>query len=223
VLVFARSPQKGRVKTRLAAKLGADAALALYMAFSEDLLETLAALKLHRIVCYHPARDRSQMRAWLGATVELVPQGGLHLGHRMAGALEEAFRQGYHTALLVGTDLPDLPAAVFQEALQALTSHGAVIGPARDGGYYLIGFRRQAFRPSIFEGIDWGSAKVLRQTMTRWEQSATTVTIHRLPPWSDIDTLDDLMDLAGRLKERPRACPKTRQWLRRLGYLQGED
>jgi hypothetical protein len=133
------------------------------------------------------------MARWLGPQWTYRGQGEGDIGARMARALAEAFAEGAPAAVLVGTDIPDLSGAILAEAFQRLADHDIVIGPAADGGYYLIGLRRERFAelaPLLFQGIAWGGENVLRDTLSALAPSG--VAVHLLPMLRDIDRPEDL-------------------------------
>lgn len=198
VLLFVKAPVKGRVKTRLAAQLGDDAALKLYRGFVLDILDTIGKSGHPCRICFHPPDAGDAVAGWLGRHRRYLPQEGSDLGARMANAFAAVFSQGASQAVLVGSDIPDLPADIITGAIGSLKTNDAVIGPAHDGGYYLVGFRKETFLPEVFRGIEWSTERVLEQTMQRFERSGCRV--HRLPQWRDVDTVEDLQALAGRNK-----------------------
>jgi rSAM/selenodomain-associated transferase 1 len=213
LLLFVRYPESGKVKTRLAATIGADEAAELYRSFVLDILATLELCGLPLRVYFEPLEKETDLRTWLGTGYVLKPQRGRDLGARMGRAFEEAFDEGFTRGILLGSDIPDLPLAFLQEATDALRRQDAVIGPARDGGYYLIGFRRDSIPPDVFEDIPWSTAAVARETMARLETRGCR--IHRLPEWADVDTAEDLAALA----KRARNSDFTRS--RTMDYVQG--
>lgn len=196
ILLFIKEPAVGMVKSRLSASLGADAARELYRNFVLDSLASIEASGIPFRVSYHPPGAGDAVRQWLGNRREYQPQEGADIGERMERAFTQAFAGGCSRALLVGSDIPDLPPAIFTGALRGLDDHDAVIGPARDGGYYLIGFRNDTFLPEVFRGIEWSTDSVFPRTLQVLEGADRRVL--RLPPWRDVDTLDDLRDLAAR-------------------------
>ncbi len=193
LLVFARYPTKGTVKKRLAADIGESLTVELYRSFVLDLLSTIEQLAVPLRICFHPHNSGEAFAAWLGTKYRFVPQEGRDLGERMKNGFIRAFAEGYRRVGIVGSDVPDLPAGFITEAFLGLETHDAVIGPSFDGGYYLMGFRQTAFVPAAFEGIPWGTGSVIRETRSILEKEERS--IHLLPAWNDIDTLDDLKDL----------------------------
>ncbi|HWR89829.1 MAG TPA: TIGR04282 family arsenosugar biosynthesis glycosyltransferase, partial [Dissulfurispiraceae bacterium] len=129
----------------------------------------------------------------------------------MSLAFEDTFERGYREALLIGTDIPDLPLDVIHEAFSAGKTHDAVLGPARDGGYYLIGFRKTSFTPEIFNDMPWGAADVCARTMDVFRRSGKSV--HMLPAWGDVDTARDLADLVERNGETTFRTSRTMTYI----------
>jgi rSAM/selenodomain-associated transferase 1 len=198
ILFFVKAPVRGQVKTRLAAALGEDAALELHRSFALDLLTTIDATGIPSQVFYTPADARDAVADWLGQNRTYTPQAGIDLGSRMENAFRAAFAAGASSAVLIGSDLPDLPGEVFAEAFQALDGQDAVIGPARDGGYYLIGFRKDTFLPGVFPAMPWGTDRVFQETLARFKAAGSRV--HLLREWRDVDTAEDLSGLRERAR-----------------------
>jgi len=200
---MARHPVAGRVKTRLAATLGADAACALYRAFVLDLAERLGAMPYAVTWAYTPP-DAPFPELLPGAGCR--PQRGRDLGERLTGAIGEEFAAGPGPVIAIGADAPHIPAAALAEAAATL-AHGAdvVLGPAADGGYYLIGLGRPA--PDLFAGIAWGTAGVLEATLAR--AGAAGLAPHLLPPSFDVDQPADLARLRALLARGEVSLPRT--------------
>jgi uncharacterized protein len=215
VLVFARAPVRGRIKTRLAPEVGDDRITVLYKCFVLDILNMLRGTGHQVWICYDPPEAGPVMRSWLGDHFGYQPQRGKDLGEKMADAFAAAFASGITKALVVGTDIPDLPAAVIDQGFKSLTEHEAVIGPAIDGGYYLIGFRADSFRPAIFENIPWSTPAVCSSTLDRLAASRSRV--YLLPPWRDIDHYSDLCALADLLARGETSAPATAAFLHETG------
>jgi rSAM/selenodomain-associated transferase 1 len=126
-------------------------------------------------------------------------------------AFKNIFSEGFTSAILIGSDIPDLTPAVFHEALESLKKNDAVIGPAADGGYYLIGFNQKSFLPHIFRGIPWSTGTVFRETMDILDKSSLRV--HLLPQWKDVDTLEDLKAFFDRNRDAGFDKSKTMTYL----------
>ncbi len=193
IILFVKLPGKAGVKSRLARVIGKAPALDLYRAFVFDIVGTLVSVGAPLDVYYYPPLPEENAAEWLGTALTCVPQRGMDLGERMENALADSFAKGADKVVLIGSDIPDLPASLVREALSSLGVHDAVIGPARDGGYYLIGFRKSTFLRDIFRGISWSTDSVFRGTMKILEKAGRRVYI--LPEWKDVDTMDDLRSL----------------------------
>jgi hypothetical protein len=201
LLFFVRAPVAGRVKSRLASSLGDDAAVELYQCFVLDLLATIDAGGFPCSIFLHPPDARDSVAAWLGGHRHYRAQTGADLGSRMENAFRAVFASGVARAVLLGSDVPDLPGVVIAEAFAALQSHDAVIGPAADGGYYLIGFRSDAFRPEVFRRVAWSTDRVFPETRDLLHRAGSRVQVLRT--WQDVDTIDDLRSLQRRARGTP--------------------
>lgn len=204
ILLFVKSPEHGPVKSRLAQVVGVKIACELYRNFVSDILETLADVtageRYDLRVCFYPAGAGEGIRTWLGARFTCMPQEGRDLGERMNHAFQSGFAAGYRRMLILGSDTPDLTPDIIREGFQHLDRHAAVIGPAHDGGYYLLGFRSKTFIPAIFEGIPWSTERVFEETMAAFRRAGAEVAV--LPPWRDVDTLADLQALQKRCENK---------------------
>jgi len=191
LLVFVRAPEAGRVKTRLAAAIGAQAALRVYRRLAEHTMVQARALAAEGVeVRVHHAPDGAgeAVRAWLGDGPRYLPQASGDLGMRMRDAFDRAFTDGADRVVIVGSDLPELSAPLLHRAFHLLDTHPAVVGPARDGGYYLLGLRGMI--GGIFDGIEWSTPGVLAATLDRLR--AAGVEPAMLETLSDVDTVEDL-------------------------------
>lgn len=195
--VFAKWPEAGAAKTRLMASPEAGAAAA--RAFLLDALARLAAVPARRVVAFAPAERRADFHALVGADYSLMPQAPGDLGARLEAFLAAELAGGAARVVVVGADSPTLPVALVRQAFAELAQADLVLGPATDGGYYLLGCRRL---PPVFTGVEWGSARVLGQTVARlpagWRLAL-------LPPWYDVDTPADWAMLAGHVAAMRRA------------------
>ncbi len=191
LIIFARHPTPGQVKTRLIPRLGTLGSAHLYRQMAEQTLHQALSLTTQRplgIGVWYTGGDAVAMAAWLGFQVAYHRQPGGDLGQRLQAAFAGAFVQGYGAVVAIGTDCPDLNAALLAEAFDHLEHHPLVLGPAQDGGYYLIGLREP--QPQLFEGIPWSSGAVLATTVERAQQLGLVPTY--LPLLSDIDRPEDL-------------------------------
>jgi len=211
ILLFVKAPLRGLVKSRLAAVLGQDSALELYRTFVLDILASIEKSGVPCRICYHPADSGKIVMNWLGNHLQYLPQEGRDIGERMERAFRQAFSEGASGAVLIGGDIPDLPPKLLNDAFASLSKNGAVIGPAKDGGYYLIGFRSDTFFPDIFRGIVWSTDTVLSRTLQIFERAHHKVSL--LPPWSDVDTIDDLKDLMSRNRNGGFSDSRTMNYL----------
>jgi uncharacterized protein len=215
ILFFIKAPVRGTVKTRLAEALGDDVALELYKNFILDGLETVKQSGYPFSICIYPPEAGKEVAFWLGGSYRYLPQRGDDLGERMENAFIHCFREGCERAILIGSDLPDLTAAVLREAISSLAQCDAVLGPASDGGYYLIGFNKHSFSPRIFHGISWGGKTVFQDTLEMLRSSAHAV--YLTPRWNDVDTMDDLKALCGRSKHIVIGKSRTLVYLENIG------
>jgi rSAM/selenodomain-associated transferase 1 len=166
-------------------------------------------------LCFDPPDAQNIMRDWLGDDIAFQAQDGNDLGEKMANAFAAAFASGVERAVLIGTDTPDLSTKIIVRAFFALTDHDVVIGPAADGGYYLIGFRSDTFCHAVFESIPWSKASVYTTTLARL--SAYGASVYRLPEWRDIDHYADLCALARLLALNESSAPATAAFLKETG------
>jgi rSAM/selenodomain-associated transferase 2/rSAM/selenodomain-associated transferase 1 len=185
-------PQPGAVKTRLVPALGEERACELYRALVRHTLKEVERLAARERVSVQirvaGAPDFETARRWLGAKLAFAPQGDGDLGQRMERAVDEAFEEGAPAAVVIGADCPELAAVHLAAALRALERKDVVVGPAADGGYYLLGMRR--FLPDLFHGIEWSSARVLDQTVAILHQARVEYDL--LETLHDVDCAEDL-------------------------------
>ncbi|MBN1548744.1 MAG: TIGR04282 family arsenosugar biosynthesis glycosyltransferase [Syntrophaceae bacterium] len=217
LVMMAKYPESGQVKTRLATDLGVEHACELYRCFILDLLQNLSSEAWSCWLALHPWEKKEAMAAVVGGEIVQIPQRGNDLGERMDQVFREVFAAGFQTVVLIGSDAPDLPAEFVTEAFDALTNHDAVIGPASDGGYYLIGFHRAAFREDLFTQIPWSVPETFSAQMKRFRDCSLRVYI--LPVWQDIDTLADLTNMARLGCVTPFAGSQTMTYIRSSGLV----
>jgi rSAM/selenodomain-associated transferase 1 len=191
--LFAKQPLPGQVKTRLAGATSPDWAARVADAFLRDTLQRLLQVDARRFVVFSPAEAGPFFLPLTGNHFALLPQCPGHLGQRMAGFITAQVQAGAEAVVLVGTDSPTLPVGFIEQAFCELERADLVVGPATDGGYYLIGCGRRV--PPVFGGIDWSSSRVLGQTVAALGRGEWRLAV--LPPWYDVDTLDDWWMLRG--------------------------
>lgn len=199
--IFAKRPEPGRVKTRLAAETSPEWAAEVADGFLRETLERVRRLAVRRVLAYAPADAGPWFSALTKNRFDLCPQSDGDLGQRMAAFFAAQFAQGAQRVVLIGTDSPSLPLAYIEQALTDLGGADVVLGPAADGGYYLVGCRGRV--PPIFAGVRWGTAHVLGETLARLD-AAWKVAV--LPPWYDVDTLADWHMLQGHRAALARAA-----------------
>jgi rSAM/selenodomain-associated transferase 1 len=190
VLFFARAPRYGRVKTRLAGDVGPQAALEVYRRLGFQVVRQIAPVSSITVWC-EPADGIEETREWLGdLRYRGQPEGDL--GARLAFAFDSHFTaRPAEPAIAIGADAPGLDADVIARTGDALRTSDVVIGPASDGGYYLIGLARHL--PELFEGIPWGTDHVFEATRAACRARGVVLVI--LPELRDVDRLDDLTAL----------------------------
>ena len=199
--VFAKQPVVGAVKTRLAAQTTPEWACDVAAAMLADTLDRVATIEVRRVIVFAPVSARGWFGVAADGRFELEPQAEGDLGKRLRHFFERQITQGADAVVAIGADSPTLPIACIEQAFQLLEAHDVVLGPAQDGGYYLLGCDQRP--PPVFDGIDWGSAEVLAETVRRLSDPAWRLGL--LPPWYDVDTLEDWRMLCGHVAAMRRA------------------
>lgn len=218
---MARRPEAGRAKTRLVPPLDASRAARLYAAFLDDMLRLGGGFERTVFWVREEPSDTRLSNTQLpdapgGWRSAWQPEGDL--GVRLEAAFVDLFARG-GPVVLVGSDHPDLPEAVLDDALRALADDDVVLGPTPDGGYYLIGLRDPA--PGLLNAIPWSTPAARDQTVAAAESRSLTVRLLRV--WRDVDTWDDLEALAVRLARHRDAAPATSRALSEMGLLAGSS
>jgi len=192
--IFAKHPLPGVVKTRLAVDVGADAAAEFYNAFLSDLTHRFADVADQRWLGYSPntPESRSWFEQFASGRFRLWEQPEGDLGLRMEEFFADAFIAGATQVVLIGSDSPTLPIELVDEAYRQLPAHHAVLGPAQDGGYYLIGLRQTWL--GLLHGVRWSTPDAFNDTLQRFRCAEFQTAL--LPGWTDVDTVDDLLILS---------------------------
>jgi rSAM/selenodomain-associated transferase 1 len=199
LLCFLKYPQAGKVKTRLAADLGEAAAAELYRSLAERVITEAWPLEsgYDLIPCCDPEQPLELYRSWLGDELPLCQQQGPELGKRLIHAFARHFEQGYERVIAIGSDCIGMDETFCNAAFRALAEADLVLGPAHDGGYYLIGLNRP--QDLLFERMPWSTPEVLAITRARAE--ALGLRLQLLEEKLDLDTLEDLTRLRESLPE----------------------
>ena len=187
LLIFTRNPELGKVKTRLAADVGQETALRIYETLLHHTRSVTEQLRVDRQVLFSEVMEKDGI--WRSSRFQKGLQRGNDLGDRMANAFADGFSRGYEKVVIIGTDLYGLQQKDLEDAFDTLDESEVVIGPAEDGGYYLLGMR--SMRRELFSQKDWGTSRVLDQTL----KDLIGIPISLLRRQNDIDVLEDLTGL----------------------------
>ena len=186
LIIFTRNPELGKCKTRLASSVGDETALAIYVFLLEHTQTVTASLQVEKEVHYSDRIGEDDL--WDPEVYQKKMQWGDDLGERMHHAVKAGLEAGYKRVVLIGSDLYDLSTTDLEQAFDALNTNEVVLGPAEDGGYYLLGMTRLI--PEVFENKEWGTATVLKDTLANLTDKNT----HLLVTKNDVDTLEDIQN-----------------------------
>ena len=184
LIIFTRNPILGKVKTRLAKSVGNEIALEIYQFLLNKTKEVKLNIPADKVVFY--SEEITNKDIWDATIYKKELQKGRDLGAKMSNAFKTCFKDGYEKVVLIGSDLFDLEEFHIREAFEKLEKNDAVIGPALDGGYYLLGLKKM--HPKIFMNKNWGTATVRKNTMKNLEK----VNVHLLPILNDVDVIEDI-------------------------------
>jgi rSAM/selenodomain-associated transferase 1 len=210
LLIFAKRPLPGKVKTRLVPPFSPEQAADLYRCMLGDVLAMVTTFSdLALYFFYEDTEGAREYFAGIAPGISSLPQWGKDLGERMAEAFRVVFAKGHGAAVVIGTDAPDLPPDYIKEAFDRLESgkEKAVFGPCDDGGYYLLGITRLNF--ALFRDIPWSSGTVLEESLKKAAEAGIEVSI--LPKWHDVDTAADLE--RPELLDEDNDAPRTRKFI----------
>ncbi len=189
LIVFVKNPQLGKVKTRLAKDIGDEKALEVYLQLLQHTLDATLPLPVDKLLYYSSFVDEADM--WPATSYQkYVQYPSADLGERMHLAFEQAFAVGYQQVAIIGSDCPGLTTDLLNRAFEQLDDHDFVIGPANDGGYYLLGMKKLQKR--LFEHKEWSTSNVMDNTL--WDIKALQMTYSMLPMLNDIDNKEDLLE-----------------------------
>ncbi|MFC1813769.1 TIGR04282 family arsenosugar biosynthesis glycosyltransferase [Thermodesulfobacteriota bacterium] len=208
LVIVAKAPVPGEVKTRLFTDLTPEEATDLYRCFLQDKIAEIASLKgIDLAICYTPVDSKEYFTAFTPNGFHLFPQSGKNLGERLNNIFVDKLAEGYNAISIIDSDSPDLPKSIVQESFHLLTTGqaDAVFGPCYDGGYYLVGMRKS--HPELFRDIPWSTPAVLQRTLE--SAAASAVKTKLLPRWNDLDTFEDLLAYYRKHKDKPPECTWT--------------
>jgi rSAM/selenodomain-associated transferase 1 len=217
LVIMAKAPRPGAVKTRLASSLSPEAVTALYCCLLDDTLALARSLKLGdvevAIMCPEP--DVNELAQLAGNATSVVAQKGEGLAAGLTSVFAH-FAEGHRTdapqrrIIAFNSDSPHLPRSVLEDAFESLAAHDVVVGPTHDGGYYLVGAK--ASHPTLFAGDGMGTSSALERLVAR--ARALELSVGFADPFYDIDVADDLTRLAEELRLDPARAPRTAAWLK---------
>jgi len=196
VIIMTRYPEPGQVKTRLIPALGEEGACRLHQRMVEHTMATARNFSFvfsSELFVFFYGGSEMLMKSWLGSDAWYLPQLAGDLGVKISAAFHAVFDRGFKTAILIGTDCPDIDNNILSESFSLLEKTEMVIGPAADGGYYLLGLKKR--HDNLFKGIDWGSDQVLSQTLS--VAGNAHIRVSCLQELADIDRPEDLMKIKG--------------------------
>lgn len=188
LIVFIKNPGLGKVKTRLAKSVGDEQALSIYNRLIDITLRETDRLDCKKDIWFSDSDEVSNSVFVTRKSYAQKVQKGDSLGERMLYAFQQSFQNNFEKVIIIGSDCPELRSFMLEKSFQLLDSFDLVIGPAQDGGYYLLGMN--GFYPEMFSGINWSTSSVLRETVKRANDSDLLFTL--LDELNDIDTIEDL-------------------------------
>jgi uncharacterized protein len=188
LMLFVRNPELGKVKTRLAASVGPEEALEIYMHLLQHTKKVTQDIDVEKLVYY--SNEIIQHDLWPNNKYNKQVQPVGDLGERMSAAFEDAFNKGFNAVVIIGSDCHQLTKEIVERAFEALENHEVVIGPALDGGYYLLGMNK--FHPEFFRNKRWSTEHVFPDTVLDIQKMHLSYKV--LPELSDIDYLEDIDD-----------------------------
>jgi len=194
LIIFTRYPEPGKAKTRLIPVLGKEGAANLHRLMAQRMITNALSLQKSRqlsVAIHYTGSSEQLMQDWLGTDMIYCQQSGGDLGARMSAALQKSLDLGIDKVVIIGTDCPKLKLEIIAKAFDELSDQDLVLGPAKDGGYYLIGLCR--IMPELFDGIKWGTSEVFADTLAIAQKLNLSIAV--LPILADIDRPEDLLGL----------------------------
>jgi rSAM/selenodomain-associated transferase 1 len=215
LVIMAKAPRLGEVKTRLAASLSLTAVTAFYCCLLDDTLALARSLGDVEVAIMSPDTDVNELAQLAGSEVSVVAQKGEGLAAGLTSVFAH-FEQGRQRRVIAfNSDSPHLPRSVLEDAFEMLAAHDVVVGPTHDGGYYLVGGK--ASHPALFAGDGMGTSSALERLLSR--ARTLELSVGFADPFYDVDVADDLTRLAAELRIAPTRAPRTARWLKEWGPL----
>jgi len=208
LVIMAKAPKSGRVKTRLTNHLPSPAVISLYRCLLEDTLALAASLMNIHVAVMCPESDLLELSQLLGNSVQVVAQTGNGLAAGLTSVFRHFISAGHQHVIAFNSDSPHLAPSVLENAFEQLAAHDVVIGPTHDGGYYLVGAK--AVHPSLFESDPMGTNTALDRLLERTKTLALSTAFTE--PFYDIDVANDLLQLSRELRLAPAKAPRTANW-----------
>jgi uncharacterized protein len=209
LVIMAKAPRVGSVKTRLAESLSLQAVTELYRCLLNDTIDLAQALDHVEIAIMCPASDAEDLSCAVPETVRIVPQTGQGLAAGLACVFAHFTNPGCQRVIAFNSDSPHLPPLILESAFDVLETCDLVVGPTHDGGYYLVGAK--ASHPGLFISDGMGTANAFEALLAR--ARALGLSVHLTDPFYDIDVAEDLSQLASELQHIPGKAPRTAKWL----------
>jgi rSAM/selenodomain-associated transferase 1 len=214
LVVMAKAPRPGRVKTRLAQSIPVEAVTELYCCLLDDTVALARSLAAVDVAVMCPASDVEELTQWTRGVVGVVAQTGEGLAAGLTSVFAHFAAPGRQRTIAFNSDSPHLPRSVLEDAFETLTAHDVVVGPTHDGGYYLVGAK--AFHPTLFAHDGMGTSSALERLLSR--ARTLKLSVGFAAPFYDIDVVDDLTRLAEELRLAPAKAPRTAVWLEEWGH-----
>jgi uncharacterized protein len=209
LVIMAKAPKPGRVKTRLAQHLPLPAITAFYRCLLDDTIALARSLDTVHVAMMCPGADVNELVPMVDDQVQVVAQKGDGLAAGLTSVFAQFANGGRQRIIAFNSDSPHLPPSILDGAFEILTSHDVVVGPTHDGGYYLVGAK--AMHPTLFEDVGMGTINALESLLAR--ARALELSVGFTPPFYDIDIASDLIRLAAELRHAPARAPRTAAWL----------
>ncbi len=218
LVIMAKAPRPGAVKTRLARRLSHEAVTAFYCCLLADTLALARSLGGVEVAVMCPRPDVNELAQLVGTDASVIPQDGVGLAAGLTSVFAHFSDDRRRSTIAFNSDSPHLPRSVLEDAFDTLAAHDVVVGPTHDGGYYLVGAK--AFHPTLFTGDGMGTSSALERLLSRVR--ALDLSVGFADRFYDIDVADDLARLEAELRVAPGRAPRTAAWLEGRDFAAGE-